>query len=103
MKIDRESNQAFRYCLPSRQTISTNNDVLHFGVIDFRHVQWFTLVGRFMEQGFDLVRAGFVPKIGDKRETIEDVTGHNALLPEPFLVSCIQPTIAGAVFRPASF
>src|SRR5881275_1309752 len=40
MKIDRQSDQAFRYCLPSRQTISTNDDVLHFGVIDFRHVQW---------------------------------------------------------------
>src|SRR5262249_11412478 len=103
VKFDRERDQTIRDGLPSRQTISANNYVLHFGVIDFGHVQWFTLFRRFMEQGFDLVRAGFVSEISNERKAIEDGAGHSALLPESFLPSCIQPTIAGAVFRPASF
>src|SRR2546427_531505 len=103
MKPDWKCDQAVRYCFPPRQTISANNDVLDLCVIDFRHVQWLVLARGLVEQGFDLVRTGFVPEISNQRKTIEDGAGHIALLRELFLLSCIQPTIGGTAFLPASF
>jgi hypothetical protein len=43
MKPDRKCHQAIRDCLPARQTVFANNDLLDLRVIDFRHVQWLVL------------------------------------------------------------
>ncbi len=56
-----------------------------------------------VQQRFHDVGACFVPEIGNQRETIEDESGHSALLPELFLLCYTPPTILGTTFRPVSF
>src|SRR5215472_4346100 len=102
MKDDRERDQAGSGRFPAFESILANNDVLDFRIIDFGHVQRLVMGRSFVQQLFDLVRAGFVAQIRDEREAIENEAGHTSLLPILFLPSYIPTTIAGMAFRPFS-